>query len=479
MKRDRSIKIIATLGPASASVEMCAKLFEAGVDVFRINMSHTQRETLPERIAMLRSLEKSSGRPVGILADLQGPKLRVGQFGGDGGVMLVNDARFTLDSDPEPGTVKRVHLPHPEILAALEPGHTLILDDGKIRLVVEKATTTQAVTRVTVGGRLSSRKGVSLPDTTIAVSAMTEKDRSDAEAAAEAGVDWIALSFVQRPEDMADLRKIVRGRALALAKIEKPQALLRLEEIIDASDAIMVARGDLGVEMPLEKVPGTQKRIIRMARSKGKPVVVATQMLESMITAPVPTRAEVSDVATAVFEGADAVMLSAESAAGQFPIEAVTMMNRIAEEVESESVYRTIFDAQRAEPEATGADAIAKAAHEIAATLHLKAIMAWTSSGSTAFRLARERPNATVIALTPNRSTARQLTLVWGVHSVVTKDASDADDMAFRACKFAVREEFAEIGDRIIVVAGVPFGTPGATNMVRIAFVAQEHVAKA
>jgi pyruvate kinase len=479
MKRERRIKIIATLGPASATVEMCAKLFEAGVDVFRINMSHTQREALPERIAMLRSLETRFKRPVGILADLQGPKLRVGAFGGDGGVMLEAGARFTLDSDPAPGTLKRVHLPHPEILSALRPGHSLILDDGKIRLAVEKATPTQAVTRVTVPGRLSSRKGVSLPDTMIAVSAMTEKDRSDAEAAAEAGVDWIALSFVQRPEDMADLRKIVRGRALAMAKIEKPQALLRLEEIIEASDSIMVARGDLGVEMPLEKVPGTQKRITRMCRRLGKPVVVATQMLESMITSPVPTRAEVSDVATAVFEGADAVMLSAESAAGQYPIEAVAMMNRIAEEVESESVYRSILEAQRAEPEATGADAIARAAHEVADTLNLKSIAAWTSSGSTAMRLARERPNSTVIALTPNRATARRLTLVWGVHAVVTKDASDIDDMAARACKFAVREGFAALGDRIIVVAGVPFGTPGATNMVRIAFVAKEHVEQA
>ncbi|KPF71149.1 pyruvate kinase [Bosea sp. AAP35] len=479
MKRERRIKIIATLGPASATSEMCGKLFQAGVDVFRINMSHTARETLPEKVAMLRALETQFRRPVGILADLQGPKLRVGAFGGDGGVTLENGARFTLDSDPAPGTIERVHLPHPEILSALEPGHTLILDDGKLRLTVETASPTQALTRVVIGGRLSSRKGVSLPDTTIAVSAMTDKDRSDAEAAAEAGVDWIALSFVQRPEDMADLRRIVRGRALALAKIEKPQALLRLEEIIDASDAIMVARGDLGVEMPLEKVPGTQKRITRMCRRKGKPVVVATQMLESMITSPVPTRAEVSDVATAVFEGADAVMLSAESAAGQFPIEAVSMMNRIAEEVEAESVYRSILEAQRAEPEATGADAIAKAAHEIADTLKLKVIAAWTSSGSTASRIARERPNSTVIALTPNRATARQLTLVWGVHSVVTKDASDNDDMASRACKFAVREKFAKLGDRIIVVAGVPFGTPGATNMVRIAFVAKEHVEKA
>ena len=479
MKRERRIKIIATLGPASASEEMCAKLFEAGVDVFRINMSHTNRDDLPARVAMLRGLETRFKRPVGVLVDLQGPKLRVGAFGGDGGAMLENGREFVLDSDPAPGDATRVHLPHPEILGAIEPGHTLILDDGKLRLKVKSADGTRAVTRVVVGGRLSSRKGVSLPDTTIPVSAMTDKDRGDAEKAAETGVDWVALSFVQRPEDMADLRKILRGKALCLAKIEKPQALQRLEEIIEASDAIMVARGDLGVEMPLEKVPGTQKRITRMARRLGKPVVVATQMLESMITAPVPTRAEVSDVATAVFEGADAVMLSAESAAGQYPVEAVTMMNRIAEEVENEAVYRSIVASQRAEPEATGADAIAKAAHEIAVALNLKAITAWTSSGSTALRIARERPDSTVIALTPNRATARRLTLVWGVHAIVTKDASDADDMAFRACKFAVREGFSVLGDRIIVVAGVPFGTPGATNMVRIAFIANEHVAKA
>jgi pyruvate kinase len=445
MRRQRRIKIIATLGPASATSEMAGKLFEAGADVFRLNMSHLPREKLPEMVAMLRGLEERFKRPVGILADLQGPKLRVGQFGGDGYAMLENGKLFGLDSNPALGDSNRVYLPHPEILTALEPGHNLILDDGKLRLVVESATPTSAVTRVIVGGKLSSRKGVSLPDTTIPVSAMTEKDCGDAEAAAEAGVDWIALSFVQRPEDMADVRRIVKGRALVLAKIEKPQAVLRMREIIEASDAIMVARGDLGVEMPIEQLPGTQKRLTRLARQLGKPVVVATQMLESMITAPVPTRAEVSDVATAVFEGADAIMLSAESASGDFPVESVMMMNRIAEEVEGDSVYRSVIDGQRAAPEATGADAIAGAAHEISNTLNLKAIAAWTFSGSTAFRLSRERPNATIIALTPNRNTARQLTLAWGVHSITTKDANDIDDMAARACKFALREDFANV----------------------------------
>jgi pyruvate kinase len=474
MHRNRRVKILATLGPVSSNPEMAGKLFEAGVDVFRLNMSHLPRNELPAKVEMLRALEQRYNRPVGILVDLQGPKLRVGAFVDEAGVMLENGAVFVLDSDTAPGDARRVHLPHPEILSALEVGHQLILDDGKLRLVVESTTGTSAKTRVLVGGVLKARKGVSLPDTVIPVSAMTPKDRGDAEIAAEAGEDWIALSFVQRPEDIAELRKIVGRRAAILAKIEKPQAVLRLDEIMEAADALMVARGDLGVEMPIEKVPGTQKRITRAARRTGKPVVVATQMLESMITAPVPTRAEVSDVATAVFEGADAVMLSAESASGQFPIEAVAMMNRIAEEVEADPVYRSLIDGQRAMPEMTGADAIAASAHQITDTLDLKAICAWTSSGSTVLRIARERPNARLIALTPNLATARRLTLVWGAHPFVTKDASDIEDMATRAGKFALRAGFVQAGQRITVVAGMPFGAPGATNLVRIAYVGND-----
>jgi pyruvate kinase len=479
MRRLRRTKIIATLGPASETPEMMGRLIEAGVDVFRINMSHANRDTLRQRVASIRDLEKRFGRPIGILVDLQGPKLRVGAFSGDGGAMLKSGDRFTFDASDTPGNVKRVHLPHPEILSALETGDTVLIDDGKLRLRVKEVKPGRAVAEVEVGGRISNRKGVSLPDTTIPVTAMTDKDRSDLEAAIDAGVDWIALSFVQRPEDVAEARKIARGRALIMTKLEKPQALARLDEILEASDSIMVARGDLGVEMPLEKVPGAQKRITRACRRAGKPVIVATQMLESMISSPVPTRAEVSDVATAVYEGADAIMLSAESASGQYPVEAVATMNRIAEEVEQDAIYWSIITAQRTAPEATGSDAIAAAAHQITDTLGLKAITAWTYSGSTAFRIARERPNSTVVALTPKRDTARRLALVWGVHAIVTKDASNIDDMAFRAGKFAVREGFAKIGDRIIVVAGVPFGTPGATNMVRIVFVAQEHVAAA
>jgi pyruvate kinase len=388
--------------------------------------------------------------------------------------VLANGDTFILDDDPAPGDAKRVHLPHPEILAAIEPGHTLLLDDGKIKLVATEVDKRRIVTRVEVGGKLSDRKGVSLPDTMVPFSALTEKDRSDLDAALDTGIDWVALSFIQRPEDIAEAKKITRGRAAVMAKIEKPQAVYRLGEIIDLADALMVARGDLGVEMPLEKVPGLQKQMTRTARRAGKPVVVATQMLESMITSPVPTRAEVSDVSIAIFEGADAIMLSAESAAGQYPVEAVATMNRIAEEVEGDPLYRTIIHAQRTEPEATGADAIAAAAAQIAETLALSAIISWTSSGSTALRVARERPQSPIVGISPRLSTGRRLSLVWGVHCIVAEDAHDLDDMVERACRLACKDGFTQPGQRVIVVAGVPLGTPGATNMLRVAFVGAE-----
>ncbi|HEU5276680.1 MAG TPA: pyruvate kinase [Xanthobacteraceae bacterium] len=475
MRRQRRTKILATLGPTSSEPAQIERLFAAGADVFRINMSHTPPDRMRTLVRAIREVEKNHGRPIGILVDLQGPKLRVGAFSSDA-VMLAAGATFTLDSDPAPGDASRVHLPHPEILAALEPGHTLLLDDGKIRLTAVEASPERAVTRVEVGGRLSARKGVSLPDTTIPATALTPKDRTDLEAALDAGVDWIALSFIQRPEDIAEAKKITRGRAAVMSKIEKPQAVQRLGDIMDITDALMVARGDLGVEMPLEKVPGVQKQITRAARAAGKPVVVATQMLESMIASPVPTRAEVSDVATAIFEGADAVMLSAESASGQYPVEAVTTMNRIAEEVERDPTYRSIIHAQRTEPEATGADAIAAASRQIAETLDLSAVVCWTSSGATALRVARERPGPAIVAISPNVATGRRLAAVWGVHCVVAEDAHDQDDMVDRACRMAFREGFARAGERVIIVAGVPLGTPGATNMLRIAYVGQEQV---
>ncbi|WP_249690590.1 pyruvate kinase [Stappia sp. WLB 29] len=473
MKRDRRVKILATLGPSSSDPQTIEKLYTAGADVFRINMSHTDHPRLHALVAMIREIEAKIGRPIGILADLQGPKLRVGTFEGDA-VTLENGASFTLDSDKTPGTAARVHLPHREILQALEPGHRLLLDDGKIRLRVTSCTKTSADTIVEVGGKLSNRKGVSVPDTEIPVGALTDKDRKDLDAALEANVDWIALSFIQRPDDLADVRKVTRGRAGILAKIEKPQAIERLSEIIDLSDALMVARGDLGVEMPLEQVPGLQKQIVRACRRAGKPVVVATQMLESMITAPVPTRAEVSDVATAVFEGADAVMLSAESAAGQFPVEAVATMDRIARQVERDPNYRGIIHAQRQEPEPTGADAIAAAARQIAETLNLAAVVCYTTSGATGLRAARERPSVPVIVISPVLSTARRLSLAWGLHCVVSDDARDENDMVDRACQISFEEELAKPGQRIITTAGVPFGTPGSTNMLRIAFIGSD-----
>ena len=473
MRRLRRTKVVATLGPASGNKEMIARLFEAGADVFRINMSHTPHDRMRELVSTIRAVEESHNRPVGILVDLQGPKLRVGGFA-NGPAMLDKGGTFTLDTDPAPGDATRVHLPHPEIFEGMKPGHTLLLDDGKIRLIATEASRDKIVTRVEVGGKLSDRKGVSLPDTVIPFSALTPKDRSDLEAALDTGVDWIALSFIQRPEDIAEAKKIARGRAAVMAKIEKPQAVNRLDEIVDVTDAIMVARGDLGVEMPLEKVPGIQKQLTRAARKAGKPVVVATQMLESMISSPVPTRAEVSDVATAIFDGADAVMLSAESAAGQFPAEAVATMNRIAEEVENEGTYHTIMKAQHAEPEATGSDAIAAAARQIAETLDLSAVVCWTFSGSTALRVARERPQVPIVALSPNVDTGRRLSVCWGVHCIVTEDARDPGDMVERACRLAFKDGFAKAGRRVIIVAGVPLGTPGATKMLRIAFVGSD-----
>jgi pyruvate kinase len=470
MRRLRRIKILATLGPASSDAAMIRRLFEAGADIFRINMSHTSHDKMRELVKTIRNVESSYGRPIGILVDLQGPKLRVGSFA-EGAIQLKNGESFVLDCDKTPGDHSRVQLPHPEILAALRPGHALLLDDGKVRLIAEETSPERAITRVVIGGRMSDRKGVSLPDTDLPVSAMTPKDRADLEAALVTGIDWVALSFVQRAEDVTEAKKLIRGRAAVMAKIEKPQAIDRLPEIIEASDALMVARGDLGVELPLERVPSLQKQMTRLARRAGKPVVVATQMLESMIQSPVPTRAEVSDVATAVYEGADAIMLSAESAAGKFPVEAVSTMNRIGEEVERDPTYRGVLNAQRAEPEPTVGDAIADAARQIAETLDLSAIICWTSSGSTALRVARERPKPPVVAITPNLVTGRKLSVVWGVHCVVAEDAKDLDDMVNRAGSIAFRDGFARAGQRVIIVAGVPLGAPGTTNMVRIASV--------
>ena len=472
MRRTRNAKIVATLGPASSDKDIVRGLFMAGVDVFRLNFSHGSADDHRARFAVLRELEQETGRPIGILADLQGPKLRVGVFA-DGPIMLVEGQPFRLDLNEAPGNAQRARLPHPEIFAAMVPGAELLLDDGKLRLEVVSCGPDFAETKVMVGGKLSERKGVNVPGVVLPITALTEKDRRDLALALELGADWIALSFVQRPEDVSEARALIGDRASIVSKLEKPSAIERLDEIVALSDAVMVARGDLGVELPAERVPGIQKRIIRSARRFGKPVIVATQMLESMIDSPVPTRAEASDVATAIYDGADAVMLSAESASGKFPIEAVKMMNSIIEQVESDTQYRQLIDASHtsARPGGDVAEAVCCAMRRAVTLLHAAAIVCYTSSGHTSLRAARERPESPILSLTPNISVARRLALAWGVHSVHIGNVSDVDQMTETACEVARSEKFATPGQTIVAIAGMPFGSPGTTNLIRIATV--------
>jgi pyruvate kinase len=447
---------------------MIERLFEAGVDVFRINMSHTSFDVVKKLHAAVRAAEAKFGRPIGIMADLQGPKFRIGDMPA-GGAVLDQGATFRFDTADSGGSAARAFLPHPQIFEAVEPGHTLLLDDGKIRMRVMSKTPSRIEATVVVGGTISSRKGISLPDTVLPIGPLTDKDKTDLDYVLRLGIDWVALSFVQRGEDMRLARQIIGQGAALMAKIEKPAAIAELDAIIASSDGLMVARGDLGVEMPVERVPGLQKQIVGKSRAAGKPVVVATQMLESMINAPVPTRAEVSDVATAVFDGADAVMLSAESAVGQYPLDAIRTMDRIAVEAENDPSYGAIVHATRTPPQATAADAIAAAAHTVADTLQLACIICYTATGSTALRVARERPGLPVIGLSPVVATGRKLALVWGVHCVLTGDPENQAAMVRKACRIAFDEGFAKAGEGVIITAGVPLGSPGTTNMVRIA----------
>ncbi|MBV9250387.1 MAG: pyruvate kinase [Acetobacteraceae bacterium] len=467
LRRRRRTKIIATLGPASSTAEVLARLFQAGADVFRLNFSHGTHQDHAARFALIRELEDRFERPIGILVDVQGPKLRVGAFAG-GRVHLQTGQPFRLDLNPTPGSATRVNLPHPEIIEAASIGCSLLLDDGKLRLRVARKRENALETEVLVGGPLSDRKGVNVPDVVLPIPALTPKDREDLAFATDHGANYIGLSFVQRPEDVKEAKALTGGKAWIMVKLEKPQALENLDAILAQTDAIMVARGDLGVELPPEEVPLAQKRIVRAARQLGKPVVVATQMLESMINAPAPTRAEASDVATAVFDGADAVMLSAETAAGQYPYEAVNIMDRIIARVEQDSGWRAIIDSSRPEPEHSAADAIAAAARQVAHTIGAQAIVAFTAFGSTALRMARERPEAPVIGLTPHIDTARRLAVVWGVHAVVTPDAHSMTEAVARAARAALVEGFAQHGQEVVVIAGVPFGHSGTTNALRV-----------
>jgi pyruvate kinase len=472
MRRNRNAKIVATLGPSTSTEAMIRRLFVAGVDVFRLNFSHGTQEDHRSRCDLARSVAREFGRPVGILADLQGPKLRVGRFAG-GAIELVPGEPFRLDLDTAEGNARRVNLPHPEIFAALEAGAALLLDDGKLQLKVEKFGKDHAETRVVVGGRLSDRKGVNVPGVILPISPLTEKDHSDLRFALDMGVDWVALSFVQRPEDIDEARAIIGNRAMVLSKLEKPAAIDCLDAIVQRSDAVMVARGDLGVELPAERVPILQRTIVRTCRREGKPVIVATQMLESMTTNPVPTRAEASDVASAIFQGVDAVMLSAESASGKYPVEAVTMMDKIIREVEGDLHYRMLLDANREAARSNPADAVCAALRQTAHIVSAKATITYTSSGSSAIRAARERPEAPILSLTPSPQTAARLCLVWGLHSVRTAEATDVTSMTQMACSAAQQEGFATTGDYVVIAAGMPFGQSGSTNLLRIARLGQ------
>lgn len=464
----RQAKIVATLGPASSTHAEILALVTAGADVFRFNFSHGSHADHQARYDIVRAIEQERGRPIAVLADLQGPKLRVGQFAG-GSAQLAAGQRFTLDSDSSPGSAQRVCLPHPELFAVIGAGQSLLLDDGKLRLEVLSNDGSSIATRVVNGGLLSDRKGVNVPDVLVPIPALTAKDRRDLDFALAMGADWIALSFVQRPEDMLEARALIGERAALLAKLEKPAALEQLDAIVAVSDAVMVARGDLGVELPPEQVPGVQKRILRVCRRHGKPIIIATQMLESMVSAPVPTRAEVSDVASAIYDGADAVMLSAESASGAYPVAAVTMMKRIICEVERDPMYRQMIDAQNQEALPNSADAICSALRDVTSIIGAVATVTYTCSGHTTLRAARERPLVPILSITPSLAIARRLVLVWGVHPSVGEQLDDADLLVAAACNSAVKHGLAKAGDQIAITAGVPFGEPGTTNLLRIA----------
>ncbi len=470
MHRDRFTKIVATLGPASSTRERLSALFEAGADVFRLNFSHGTQDDHRQRVDLLRALEKEYKHPIAILMDLQGPKLRLGAFA-KGPLELKKGQKLRFDMEDAPGTPKRVPLPHAEIFKAARPDGILLVDDGKVRLRIVAHDEATIDTEVEVPGTISDRKGVNLPNLVIPLSPMTTKDHRDLTYGLSLGVDWVALSFVQHANDIAELKKLVAGRAAVMAKLEKPAAIDHLDEIIEQSDGIMVARGDLGVEMPPEAVPPLQKRILAACRVAGKPAIVATQMLDSMVHSPTPTRAEASDVATAVYDGTDAVMLSAESASGDYPVEAVTIMDRICKSVEGDPLYRKLMDASRREPESTSADAISAAARQCAHTLSAAAIVTYTTTGSTTLRAARERPDVRILCLTPVLDTARRMTLTWGVHPIQTDDAHNFADMVARAVRIARQQKIAKPGERLVITAGVPFGTPGATNILRIAHV--------
>ena len=470
IRRNRQTKIVATLGPASGNPDMMHKLFEAGVDVFRMNFSHGTHEAHAKNMETARLLEKEFGRPIGVLADLQGPKNRIGKFKNDR-IDVKEGHIIRFDLDTALGDESRVCLPHPEVIQCMKAGSEILLDDGKVRVRIKEQGKDYLIGEVMAGSKLSNNKGFNIPGVIIPVPALTDKDRIDLDAALAMGADWIAQSFVQTAADVAETKKIINGRAALMAKIEKPSALTYFAEILQHCDGIMLARGDLGVEIPPEEVPSVQKRIVRQTRDAGKPIIVATQMLESMIDNPRPTRAEASDVATAVYDGADAVMLSAETAAGKYPIESVAIMDRICHSTESDETYHGIMLSNHPQTEMDSSDAITVAAAAVARDIKAVCIANYTTSGGTTMRTSRQRPEVPILSLTQNIATARRLTLAYGVEPIHITDVSSFAETVERATKLAAEKGYAKKGERIVLTAGVPFGTPGSTNVLRIAWV--------
>ena len=468
MLRKRNTKIIATLGPSSSSPLKIHSLFQAGADIFRLNFSHGTHSDHRKRVFHIRQYEKRLARPIAILGDLQGPKIRIGSFK-NSSAFLKNNQKFELDLNPTPGDEKRVFLPHPEIYKSVKKNTRVLIDDGKLILNITKVSSDKITTEVINGGKISNMKGVNIPESFIKMSSLTKKDIKDLEFCLDLSLDYVALSFVQKAKDLIDLKKHIGNQTAIMAKFEKPLAIKRMEEILYHCDAAMVARGDLGVEMPPEEVPIIQKRIVQSCRDYGKPVVVATQMLDSMINSPSPTRAEASDVATAVFDAADSLMLSAETASGKFPVESVQIMDRIIRGVEYDSSYRQILESKKIKLEETTSDAISSAASQVVKTVLAKAIFTYTRSGATAKRAARERPTVPIIGLSPDRITARQLALIWGVHTIHALEPKSFSGMIENACELAKKEGIVKKGDYVVVTAGAPIGVSGSTNNLRIA----------
>jgi len=467
MHRNRRAKIVATVGPASNTPDMLKTLFLAGVDTFRLNFSHGTQADHAKVHAAIRALEAEVGRPIAILQDLQGPKIRVGTIR-DGKIAVAAGDKIRFVRSGSDGDAGAIPLPHPEVFDAILPGQDLLIDDGRVRARVTGLGDDHIDATVVIGGTISNRKGVNLPGTVLNLSPLTEKDRADLEFGLNLGVDWVALSFVQKPEDVIEARALIKERAGVMVKIEKPAALAHIDDMVRLVDALMVARGDLGVEIPHEEVPGRQKELVRACRIAAKPVIVATQMLDSMVAAPTPTRAEASDVATAIYDGADAVMLSAESASGQYPLEAVAMMDRIICSTERHKLYRSLIAAGADVEEESAPHAVAAAAAGLAESIGAKAIVGFTSSGTTVARISRKRPSLPILAITPDLQVARRMALMWGAHSVHSEDARSYEEMVTIAEATVRAEAFAEHGELAVVVAGIPFGQSGTTNNLRV-----------